>query len=127
MNNYEDIINYNYIMQHARMPINKRASIFSPFSALTGYEDILKEVRRETKSQIKLSDDEKELLNYQLPLLIKDKKEIIVVYFIKDKYKIGGEYFTQKGIITKIDNEKRLIFLENNRIPLDDIIEIKEA
>ncbi len=48
MKNYDDIINTRWPPErpdfnHPRMPVSQRAKIFLPFSALTGYEEALKE------------------------------------------------------------------------------------
>ena len=41
MKNYDDIINLNRpISNHVKMPLYKRAAQFSPFAALTGYDDM---------------------------------------------------------------------------------------
>ena len=42
----EDLIDYVYEMKHERMPLSERASIFSPFSALSGFNDMIKEENR---------------------------------------------------------------------------------
>ena len=48
MENYDDIINTQWPPSskknyHPSLPLNQRAKIFLPFSALTGYDDALKE------------------------------------------------------------------------------------
>ena len=48
MNKYSDLINYEYRMKHERMTIQNRSAQFSPFSALTGYEELIEETGRET-------------------------------------------------------------------------------
>ena len=45
MDKYEDIINLQHheSKKHPRMSLEERAAQFAPFSALTGYEDAVKE------------------------------------------------------------------------------------
>jgi len=46
---YEDIINYNYagVRYHAHMSDENRAAQFSPFAALTGFEEETERTGRE--------------------------------------------------------------------------------
>ena len=43
---------------HRKMSIQDRAAQFMPFAALTGYEDLIRESSRITKSRIELSETE---------------------------------------------------------------------
>ena len=47
---YEDIIGLDYPRptMRARMPLQERAAQFSPFAALTGFEDYLADTERDT-------------------------------------------------------------------------------
>ena len=45
------------------MPIAERAAQFSPFAALTGYGDAVKETARVTDEKIELDEDAKEILD----------------------------------------------------------------
>lgn len=53
MDNYKDIINLPHptSKRHPRMPIYDRAAQFSPFAALTGYEEAIKETARQTDEE----------------------------------------------------------------------------
>ena len=44
-NSYDDIIDlpHHVSVKHAHMPLSERAAQFSPFAALTGYEDVIRE------------------------------------------------------------------------------------
>ena len=128
--NYSDIINIKHFdpKKHPRMSIYKRAAIFAPFAALTGYEDLVSETARLTTNKLILSDDEKEVINEKLLYLSKHLKELPIVsitYFEKDKYKEGGSYKTVKDIIKKIDDVNKLVILNNlKKIKISDIINI---
>ena len=49
MNKYEDIMNKKRpeSINHEKMPIEKRASIFAPFAALAGFSDKIKKVEND--------------------------------------------------------------------------------
>ena len=129
MSKYDDIINYNYVMKHERMSIGKRSAEFSPFSALSGYSDLIQEKGRITEEKKDLSIDDKELLDIKLSIINKNifnKPKITITYFIKDFKKSGGKYETITDYIKKIDFIKQLIILSNNlKIKIDDILEIE--
>ena len=42
---YDDIINFPYhgVKKHSRMSLEARSAQFAPFSALTGYDDVIRE------------------------------------------------------------------------------------
>ena len=133
MNKYDDIINLPHHVSKYRthMSISQRASQFAPFSALTGYNDAIKEKSKENNliNKIILEDDEKELINkklQELNTLIKTKPYIIITYFAKDKHQQKGEYITISGNLKKIDTINEYLILTNNtKINLDNIIKIK--
>ena len=58
---YEDIINLPHHVSSKRpqMPMLDRAAQFSPFAALTGYDDAIHETGRLTDEKIDLSEEEK--------------------------------------------------------------------
>lgn len=129
MNKYKDIIDLPHptSKKYPRMPIEKRAAQFSPFSALTGYEEAINETKRITDNKIEIDESLKQILNDKIKESYRKKTEIIIKYFIKDKTKQGGKYIEEQGIIKKIDNyNKQLILKNNKKIPLNEIINIEE-
>ena len=129
MNKYDDIINYNYQMKHSRMPIKNRAAQFAPFSALTGYSEMILEVARKTEDKIELSDNEKEKINItinEINKMIKNKPLVTIKYFLKDMYKKGGKYIsiTQNVRIIDLVN-KEIILINKEKINISDIVDIK--
>ena len=68
MSKYDDIINLERPISKKRMPmsIENRAAQFAPFSALTGYEDAVKETARITDSKKILSEGIKEIINEKI-------------------------------------------------------------
>ena len=128
---YEDIINtkYPYPTNHKKMSMISRAAQFSPFAALTGYDEAIKEENRFTNKRIELGEDEILDLDLKLQNLknIIDKKPFVTItYFVKDLKKDGGSYKEYSGHLIKIDNYKHILELENKiKININDIIKIK--
>lgn len=131
MSKYDEIINIPHFdpVNHERMSMTERAAQFSPFAALTGYSESVKETARLTKGKIELSEDMKYEIDMKLMLIeehIKEKPKVSVLYFIKDKKKSGGEYNEFTGIIRRIDKVNgKIIFIDKTIIDLNDIIDIK--
>lgn len=128
MSKYDDIIDLPHyeFKNHKRMSIESRSAQFAPFSALTGYEDEVKETARLTDKEISLTNDQKLIIDEKLRY-IKDKDIYVkVIYFVKDKTKSGGKYFEKFGIIKKIDFFNKLIFFEDKlKLDMNDIIDIE--
>lgn len=129
MNNYTDIINLKRpVSNHNHLSIESRASQFSPFAALTGYDNEVKETARITDKRIDIDDGLREMLNAKLNYLndhIKENPNISITYFVKDPKKEGGKYLTKQGIIKRIDTVNEIIkFNDNASISMNDIINI---
>ena len=128
---YDDIINLPHHVSKNRpqMSMSNRAAQFSPFAALTGFEDTINETARLTDEKINLSKDEKEMLDRWQQFLIEKLSEhpsLTVIYFVPDEKKDGGAYVTVSGNLKKIDTfERWLQFTDGTKIPLDDILEIE--
>lgn len=122
---YDDIINlpHHVSKTHAHMPVTDRAAQFSPFAALTGYEDVIREEGRMTDAMIELDEGEKALIDTNLRQLIGHEAEIR--YFLEDRFKEGGSYKIIKGEIKKIDtNEDVVVMKDGTRIPVRQIVEV---
>lgn len=128
---YADIINlpHHELTSRQRMPLINRAASFSPFAALTGYDETVKETARLTDARIELDEGSKEILNDKLRIAVDhaaEQPEISITYFLPDKKKSGGAYVTIKAVIKRIDEYERLvIFTDKSSIPIDDIYEIE--
>ena len=84
------------------MPLYDRAAQFSPFAALTGYEDAIRETARLTDNWVQLSEDKKQELDEKLRQLIADRERtesVTIIYFQPDDRKEGGSYVTVTGQI----------------------------
>lgn len=131
MEKYEDIIHLPHHVSSKRpqMPMIDRAAQFSPFAALTGYDDAISETGRLTDKKIDLSEEEKEVLDRKQQLLLEklDKRPALTVtYFVPDAKKSGGAYVTKSGNLKKIDAIERWMQLtDGTKIPLDDVADIE--
>lgn len=132
MSRYDDIINLNRPISKTRKPmsIEMRAAQFAPFSALTGYNETIKETSRFTDKKRELSDGLKEIINRKL-CYIKDNNisDIVTIsYFEVDKKKSGGEYITISDYVKKVDNVNGRVVLNGGKcINFDDIISVDIA
>lgn len=127
---YDDIINLPHHVSPTRpqMSMINRAAQFSPFAALTGYEDAILETGRLTDARIEMSEDELDALNAKYQLLmdtIGTEIEVSITYFKQDDRKAGGAYLTERDVVKKVDTYNRRILMRNGTcIPMDDIFDI---
>ena len=127
---YESI---KYLPHHVsdkrpHMSMHDRAAQFSPFAALTGYDDAVEETARLTDSRYELSDYELEVLNAKLNFLrenVDDEPEITVLYFKPDDKKDGGAYLEQTGNVRKVrDYEQQIVMEDGLIIQFSDIYDL---
>ena len=122
---YDDIINLPHHVSHSRPRMSNydRAAQFSPFAALTGYGDAVKETERITDNKLELAEDEKQLLNEKMQILLEnldDNPKITVTYFEPDKKKSGGVYLTKIGNVKEIDIiGQKIIFTDKSFVKTD--------
>ena len=125
---YDDIINMEHHIseKHPQMSLENRSAQFAPFSALTGYDDEVEEVCRYTEEQKYIDEEKKEEINNKLQIIKQQKdKKVMIQYFEKDSKKEGGKYIKTEGKIEKIDDYQKAIYMDNNqKILLDNIINI---
>lgn len=125
---YADIIYLPHHVSRTRpqMPMSDRAAQFSPFAALTGYDDAIQETRRLTERRIQIDEDVLNVLNLKFQILLTHIQEhpfIKFTYFKADAQKSGGSYITVDGSVKKIlEAENQIILLDGTKIPIADII-----
>ena len=88
-NSYDDIINHPHHVstQHPRMSMIDWAAQFSPFAALTGYGEVIKETARLTDRKPELSESEKAELDYKLRMACDypgENPALTITYFVPD-------------------------------------------
>ena len=116
---YEDIINLPYPQASARkrMSMQDRAAQFSPFAALTGYEEAVEESARLTDDQIELAEDMKAIIDAKLGIIItnmNDRPAVTITYFVPDEKKSGGKYVTVSDNVRSIDAIDGTVTLAKN-------------
>ena len=125
---------------HPPMDLKDRDAQFSPFAALTGYGDAVKETARQAEQRRELDEYEKAALDEQLRELeaqlqnLENGKNqaaprVTVTCFIPDEYKAGGAYRTFTAAVKKINHDRRGIILQNGTqegecVLLDDILKL---
>ncbi len=129
---YGDIIDHPHFVspEHPPMAIENRAAQFSPFAALTGYDDLVAEAARYTGERVKLDESKKEELDRKLAFLLRlpEPPGIAVTYFEPDDKKAGGAYVTVTGDLMRFDRTKKTLRLSGGEeIPVEDVIEIGGA
>lgn len=111
-----------------RMSLHDRAAQFSPFAALTGYEDAVEETARLTDDRLELSEDMKTILNEKMQMILDnaDSEPVVTItYFVPDKKKSGGAYVDVTGIVKEIDEYERCIVMtDKKKISIEQIREI---
>lgn len=136
---YDDMLDLPHHRSSTRphMSISNRAAQFSPFAALTGYDDEIRETARLTDEKIELADNEKERLNEKLRIIaehLDQRPTVSITHFVPDSKKTGGIYATITGVVKKIDIlEQKIIFYAENGVSdghsilIDTIVEIECA
>ncbi len=129
---YDDIIDLpRPKSKHEPMPMSDRAAQFSPFAALTGYEDAIDETARLTDARVELGESAVEELERALAGIaarISERPDVTVTYFVPDERKSGGAYVTRAGALKRIDEaERELVFADGTRIAVGDIVSIEDA
>lgn len=124
---------------HPPMPMASRAAIFTPYDALQGYSDEIKETARITDGRVELSAEEQEMLDKKIGLLIEavasagkhgEKPTVTILYFVPDKKKDGGSFKEITGTVRTIDTVNREITLfkekrtDSMKIRMDDVVEM---
>ena len=107
---YSDIINKSRPVsyRHKKMSNYERAAQFSPFAALTGYDDAIVETARLTDSRIEPDEAAINILNEKFAILremlnnktydVSDTScKVTVTYFVQDELKEGGHYERYSG------------------------------
>lgn len=129
MSKYDDIINLpRPASKHPKLGDDSRAAQFSPFAALVGYDEQVKETARLTDRRIEIDDELREILNNKLNYIvdnIHDNPIVSITYFVEDKKKDGGKYKTKEGVIKRIDVvNQEVIFTDKFKVHIKDILSI---
>ena len=112
----QKLVNHIYrgVRGHIPMPRENRAAQFSPFAALTGYDETIREESRVTEER---RYPEEGLLS-ELDDTIRENpdSEMEITYFVPDRKKSGGEHVTVQGRIRRIMPESGILVLDNGSV-----------
>jgi hypothetical protein len=127
---YDDIINLPCPepKNRARMSSHDRAAQFSPFAALTGYGEQIKETSRLTLAKPNITEEKMDEISNILNIVVDScyKYNLCkITHFEKDNFKDGGRLITASVNVKKVDSENQNIILSDGcSICINDIIDI---
>ncbi len=123
---YQDILFLSRpISKHPKMSVESRAKLFTPFSALRGFdiEILTQEQDRLLVPQVSLASDQEEEI-YLLLNGLHQGDWVTVSYFVPVKTIGGqpmGEYTVMSGEVKRVDSVEQLLVLENMFVPFGHI------
>jgi len=110
------------------MSLYDRAAQFSPFAALTGHDQAMKETARITDQRIQLDESSQQLLDERLQIIrnaLNQEPVVRITYFVPDLEKEGGSYQSVEGRVVKLRHTEQQIVLEDGqRIEIPEIINV---
>ena len=128
---YEDIVDlpHHVSRKHPQPTMADRAARFTPFAAITGYEEMVLEEARVTDDRIEMDESSKAALNEKLNMILEfidEQPEVSITYFEPDKRKAGGAYVTVTGTVKRIDEYEHLVIMtDGKKINIDDIYNLQ--
>lgn len=141
---YDDILRlpHHVSKKHPQMPAINRAAQFSPFAALSGFDDAISEAERPSDTFAEPDEDRKEQLNLRLLRIwehLSRQPEVTVTFFRPDEADkphalrpVGpsregcGSYVTVQGCVKKIDaHNRQILFADGTAVPLEFITSIE--
>ena len=105
-----------------------RAAQFSPFAALTGYDDMIEETARYTDDFREIDEDGKAVLQQKMNVLLLPENAGVpceFTYFVPDGRKQGGSMAKTVSWVRKIDTAGHAVVLGNGvSIPVSYLTDI---
>ncbi|MDO4484253.1 MAG: hypothetical protein Q4C54_07435 [Clostridia bacterium] len=114
---------------HPPMSMHDRAAQFSPFAALTGYDDEVREAGRLTLSRAQEDDEALLTIDRRLRTIAAQLESqgetppVTVSYFVPDEKKDGGRIEQVTAPVKKLRlYERQMVLCSGQAIPMDDIV-----
>ena len=134
----------SFSVRHPAMDLSRRAKIFSPFDALTGFSDAIPDTEQHYVMRTEPDEAEKDRLDHRLSLLhhltanSRTAKQntvmVSVTWFVPctDQnhfaFRVLGQYRTTTGIVCRVDPAvERTLTLDKTTIAFSDILNIEYA
>lgn len=123
---YQDILYCSRpVSRHPKMSVENRAKLFTPFSALRGFdiEILTQEQDRLLMPQISLASDREEEI-YRVLNGLHQGDWATVTYFVPVKHiaqQLLGEYTVVSGEVKRVDDVEQLLVLEGASVPFGNI------
>lgn len=111
------------VSKHPKMKRSRRAKIFQPFAALTGYEEATSAKEQHYQSKIELTPEKEESLNHILLHLHKNEP-VTCVYFV-DRQGELGEYVTVRGKVNAVNSIYHYLMIDQKKISFADLYDLK--
>ena len=86
---------------------------------MTGHDAEIKETARLTDERLELSEEVIAQLNEKINIIrnnIGIEQNVSITYFIPDAKKAGGSYVTCSGIVKKIDEYEKTLWMEDGTV-----------
>lgn len=127
---YKDIIDlpHHVSARHPHMSPRDRAGQFSPFAALTGFDDSIEETGRYTDSMTFADEESRAETGRKLKILedLGKGRTVTVRFFVPDLKKEGGFYKSVTSQVSKVKEfEKVLVLTDGSEIDFDCISDIE--
>ena len=108
-----------------RMPRQNRAKLFAPYQALKGFSETVHAKDTVYVRRLELSEYAQERIDRKLRQL--RRWDTVTVTWFQPKPGEGdlGQYMTATGTVERLDPVFRLLFLGEQKIPLDDITDLR--
>ena len=97
--------------------MSDRVRQFAPFSALKGFQELIRQKERIITAKKELSEDDLLILSEKM-LRVEKGKIVKIVHFCE------GEYISIEGVVTEIDTVYHTLTIVKKRIRFEDIIDI---
>ena len=104
---YKDMLHLPHPVSatHPRMALQDRAAQFSPFAALAGYDDALRETARRTDRFVELDEDRKQEIDRQISYLqqhLLDTVPVKIIYLCRMR-KGRRQLYCRRRLCTQIE------------------------